>query len=162
MLDVHLLPSFHCAFPVYSNTKILDGGDKVHQSLHRFVSDQFIVQIHLNATRRNNSFVLFYLWLIYLDPCLASPSRFYLSHCRPLYSFQGYYHLLPLASLTVLPKPPPTPQGLWLENKPAVAQKAKRMHRKTGLNEFMLSQSGEESRGGGNKANVISALFTSP
>ncbi len=78
-------------------------------------------------------------------PC---PPCFYLYHCWAPYSFQGYYHLLPFASLTVLLKPPPTPWGLWLENKAAVAQKAKRIHRKTGLNEFMLSQSGEEEGGG--------------
>lgn len=70
--------------------------------------------------------------------------QMYLYHCLALYSFKGYYHLLPLASLTVLPKPPTAPRGLWLENKAAVAQKAKRIHRKTGLNEFMLSKSGDE------------------
>lgn len=82
-------------------------------------------------------------------PLLGLPSlHFYLYHCLALYSLKGYYHLLPLASLTVLPKPPPAPRGLWLENKAAVAQKAKRIHRKTGLNEFMLSNSGDEGRGG--------------
>lgn len=110
---------------------------------------------------------LFYPRLISLDLYLASPpSCFYLYHCWALCSSQGYYHLLPLASLTVLPKPPPIPWGLWLENKAAVTQKAKRIYRKTGLNEFMLSQSGEERNWGvggwGNNANMISALLTSP
>lgn len=126
--------------------------------------------------RRKSGFCFNALWRLFysrlrcLDLCLASPpSCFYLYHCWALYSFQGYYHLLPFTSLTVLPKPPPIPGGLWLENKAAVAQKAKRIYRKTGLNEFMLSQSGEERSwgggwvaGGGNKANMISALLTSP
>lgn len=88
-------------------------------------------------------------WPVGLDLYLAYPPlHFYLYHCLALSSLKGYYHLLPLASLTVLPKPPPAPRGLWLENKAAVAQKAKRIHRKTGLNEFMLSKSGDERRGG--------------
>lgn len=82
-------------------------------------------------------------------PLLGLPSlHSYLYHCLALYVLKGYYHLFLLASLTVLPKAPPSPWGLWLENKAAVAQTAKRIHRKTGLNEFMLSKSGDEKRGG--------------
>lgn len=95
------------------------------------------VRAHMSTTSR--------FW-----PLLGLPAlHFYLYHCLALCSFKGYYRLLPLASLSALPKPPPAPRGLWLENKAAVAQKAERIHRKTGLNEFMLSKSGDERRVGG-------------
>lgn len=90
---------------------------------------------------------LFYPRPVCLDLYLASPlSCFYLYHCWALYSFKDIiiYCLSPYSQRCL--SLPPTPGGLWLENKAAVAQKAKRIHRKTGLNEFMLSQSGEERR----------------
>lgn len=59
------------------------------------------------------------------------------------------YYLLPHFPCSLIPPTPnpPEPRGLWLENKAAVvAQKAERIYRKTGLNEFMHSQSGQERR----------------
>lgn len=69
-----------------------------------------------NKLWKNLIFGLFLRCPICPDLCLALcplPSAFIYTVVGLLYSFQGYYHLLPFASLTALPKPPPcTPRAV--------------------------------------------------
>lgn len=107
-----------------------------------------------NTVNEENRFLLFIgmFWRIfYLRPFF--PDLYLASHLLSLvfiYVIVGLF--IPFKDIIIyclLPRLqcclnlPMQPGGLWLENMATVAQKAERIHRKTGLNEFMLSQSGE-------------------